>query len=104
MKKFTFKINAPTGRFRSFSSTFCDIKLNGIVVGNIIEIKSIPCTFRIGFMVTKKDIMEDKNPNCEWKWIWIKHKPHTIQDAKDFVTKYSKEIQEQYSLHIRNEE
>ena len=110
MNKFTFKIHERTGRYRTFQAKYCDIKLLGKKVGGIQEITNLYSNndenvgkFRIGFMVWKKDIMEDKNPNCEWKWIWLKYKPSSIQEAKDFIIKYSEDIQKRFNLYIREE-
>ena len=107
MKKFTFKNDIATGRFRSFALESCDIKLGGIIVGYINEISSRygivnpnDGKYTIRFMVRKKELMEDKNPNCEWKWVTFKYKTNSIQDAKDFVKKHSEEIQKQFNLFI----
>jgi len=96
MKKFTFKIHYPTGRFRSFDHIYCDIKLENVLVGSIQEINMN--TFQIGFMIIKKDIMEDNNPNVEWKWVWLKWKPKSIKEAKDFILTNSKLFQERFNF------
>lgn len=52
MKKFTFKTERPTGRYRSFFPTSITIKLAGKDVGTIYE------TGKIGFHIKKKDLNE----------------------------------------------
>jgi hypothetical protein len=102
--KFTFKKHISTGRYRSFETTeFWDIKLDKIVVGSLSSEKSIgERKFNIHFMVWKKDIMEDGNPNCGWKWILLKYKPSSFQEAKDFLVKFSDDIQKQFNLYLNN--
>jgi len=93
MKKFTFKTNKPTGKFKSFRLPSHDILLNKIKVGSID-----PMSFDIRFMVTKSDINEDKNPNCTWKWIQLKQKSNSLDRAKEFILSYNDLIQEKYKL------
>jgi len=75
--KFTFKTNKPTGKYHSFFETFHYIKLNGLQVGSIDD----KAPHKIRLMV----ILEDGNPNCDWKWIKLKHESVSLQDAKDWV-------------------
>ncbi len=103
MKKFTFKKYIPTGKWKSFNlRELWDIKLDKKIVGQVFGDKSFdpPKLYNIRFMVCKKDIMEDKNPNCEWKWITLKYSPPSFQKAKDFIMKHSDDIQEQFNLFI----
>jgi hypothetical protein len=80
-QKFTFKTVKSTGRYRSFYSDHHLIKLKRKEVGNIDADKP----YKIRLMVIKKDIMEDKNPNCNWKWITLAKNSETLQEAKDFL-------------------
>ena len=57
MKKFTFKTERPTGRYRSFFPTSITIKLTGKDVGTIYE------TGKIGFHIKKKDL----TPYRDWE-------------------------------------
>ena len=93
LKKFTFKTTKPTGKFKSFETPYHEIFLNKIQVGIIDHL-----SFDIRFMVIKKDINEDKNPNCPWKWIQLKRKSNSLQSAKDFILNYNDLIQEKYNL------
>lgn len=77
--KFTFKANRPTGKYRSFFATTHDIKLKGEVVGEIDD------NLTIRLMILKKDINEDGNPNCKWKWVKLKKKSSTLEEAKEFL-------------------
>ncbi len=97
-KKFTFKTTKPTGRYKSFYSPYHEIKLNKKVVGNISD-----ADFQIGLMVYKNDIMEDGNPNCSWKWIWLKHKSETLELAKTFLNDNIDSILDKYDLHSSND-
>ena len=81
MKKFTFKTIKSTGRWRSFEGDYILIKLNGKECGNIRDNEQ----HTIGFMVIKDDIMEDGNKNCIWKWIFLKDKFSSLNEAKEFL-------------------
>ena len=85
MKKFTFKTNKPTGKYRAFYSAHHDIKYDKKVVGRIKD--GMP--WKIWLMVVKKDINEDGNPNCPWKWIRFKQESNSLQDAKEWLNKES---------------
>lgn len=83
--KFTFKITKPEGKYRAFSTAYHEIKLNKVVVGNIIEKEindRITTIYKVGFVVIKKDPNEDKSPNCPWKWITIKNDFEDLDAAK----------------------
>jgi len=106
-KKFTFKRHIRTGRFRSFEPQHnYDIKLNGLMVGNILETTSFGSSdaedegkFTIGFEVNKKDPMEDKNPNCTWKWVKLKRRFDTYEESIQFVKDNTEIILKQFDLH-----
>lgn len=84
MKKFTFKTEQPTGRYRSFYAPYHIIKCNKKEVGSI-ESNSLQDEFKIQLRVMKKDIMEDNNPNCKWKNIRFKKVFSSLQEAKDWL-------------------
>lgn len=64
-----------------------DIKLRKKVVGSIHP----PNFFRgkdnwqIGFMIVKEDINEDLNPNCPWRWFWVKNDATDEESARSWV-------------------
>jgi hypothetical protein len=93
--KFTFKTDKPTGRYRHFFPSHHYIKLKGKTCGSIED--RIP--YKIRFMVFKEDIMEDKNPNCVWKWITLKQNCLTLQEAKDFVNENFDAIMQKYKMY-----
>ena len=93
--KFTFKTDKPTGKWKSFDHSYHNIKLNGVNVGSIDDTEP----FTIRFMVDKADINEDGNPNCPWKWISLKHKSSSLQEAKEFVNKGYDIILARYKIH-----
>lgn len=97
---FTFKTEKPTGKWRSFNPETHHIKLNKIEVGTINgqgRFNDSP-PFKIRLQVKKKDINEDGNPNCRWKWIILKKDSQTLQEAKDFLNQHFKEITELYEI------
>lgn len=77
-KKFTFKTEKPTGKYKSFDPTTYYIKLDGYKVGLINEDKP----HKISLMVEKNERFTDNNPNCPWKWITLKHESNSIDEAK----------------------
>ena len=81
MKKFTFKTEKSTGRYAAFFADIHHIKLNKIQCGEITDGEG----FRIRLQVIKKDIMEDGNANCSWKWVTMKKISGSLQEAKDWL-------------------
>ena len=51
-------------------------------------------------MVMKKDILEDGNPNCEFKWIRLKRESETLDDAKTFLNENIDVILTKYTIRI----
>jgi hypothetical protein len=96
MKKFTFKTNKSTGRYRSFYSDTHDIKLNKKLIGHI----DAKFPFAIRFMIIKSNINEDKNPNCKWKWILLKQESNSLQEAKNWLNENTELIQKKYNLYL----
>lgn len=94
-KKFTFKADPPTGRYRSFHKTFHEIKFEKKVVGQIIE--ESPYSLRL--MVEKNDINEDGNTNCSWKWITFKAKFESLDKAKIWINEKRDSIRSQFRFH-----
>ncbi len=83
MKKFTFKTEKPKGygRFNFIHQSMHYIKLNGKVCGSIDD----KHPHKIRLTVIKKDIMEDGNGNCTWKWITLKQESDTLDLAKEYI-------------------
>jgi hypothetical protein len=88
MKKFTFKVHRPTGRYRSFSNSYTDIKFKGNVCGSIAK-KDIKDTYvyKVKFQIIKDDINSDGNPNCIWRWITLAKEFSTEDQAREWVNK-----------------
>ena len=100
MNQFTFKQQPKRTGLASVGEAgrcFINIKLNGKEVGMLYK-GGFDTPIDIRFMIYKKDIMEDKNPNCLWMWKTLKYHPNTIQEAKDFIRKFSKDIQDKFQL------
>jgi hypothetical protein len=92
---FTFKTEKASGRYAFLNTDHHYIKLKRKEVGQIGD--EPPHVIR--FMVKKKDINEDNNPNCEWKWIKLKRESKSVEDAKQFLRLFYKEIIEKYELY-----
>ena len=97
--KFTFKTEKPTGRYKSFDSNNHIIKLNGFGVGSIDDEKP----HKIRLMVYKKDVLEDGNPNCKWKWIVLKSNFENLEDAKKYILDNAIKITTQFNLRCEND-
>lgn len=96
---FTFKTEKPTGKWKSFQDPQHYIKLKKIEVGMI---EPNP-PYKISFMVIKDDINEDKNPNCTWKWVYLKAKFDNLQSAKNFLIENFNAINEKFKLVKSND-
>lgn len=93
--KLSFKTERPTGRYRSFSSDYHYIKLDGKKIGQIED----DAPHKIRLMVMKNDVITDNNPNCDWKWITLKRDSASIEDAKEFVQRNIDELIKKYQFH-----
>jgi len=93
--KFTFKTTKATGQYRAFHNDHHAIKLDGREIGYIS-----PVDFKIYVQVVKKDIMEDGNPNCPWKWIVLKTKSSSLslKEAQDFIKKSNDLIHSRFNI------
>jgi len=97
MKNFTFK----TKKYKSgfFYRKSYDIKYNKKIIGQIGE--EFPHTIR--FAIVKKDIMEDGNPNCNWKWIELTTKKakefKSVDDAKEYLRLNVEFLINKYEFH-----
>jgi len=96
--KFTFKTENPTGKYRAFFDPHIYIKIDKKVCGTI-DSRS---PFKIRLMVIKKDLMEDGNENCIWKWIVLKKKSESIKEAKDYLNENIELIRKQFALYCLN--
>jgi hypothetical protein len=75
-----------TGLAGMGAADFIDIKLRKKVIGQIISPSPLGRDhWRIGFQIVKKDIMEDGNPNCPWRWFWVKNDATDEESARSFV-------------------
>lgn len=94
MKKFTFKTEKGTGRYRAFYSDTHYIKLGGLECGEIND--SSP--HKIRFMVYKTKEEADKS-NCKWKWITLKKESSSLLEAKEFIKANNDYIQSKFNIH-----
>ena len=95
MPSFTFRKVPKTGRYSSFDLNETEIKLNKMLVGRIYKIRDTS-KYRISFVVKKEPTRKDL---AKFKWITLKKICDTEPEARDFVKKHEKEIQEKYNLH-----
>lgn len=94
MKKFTFKTIKPTGKYRSFDTPDHRIKLQGKEVGSIED-----KIWTIRLAVKKQDLNEDRNPNCEWRWVTLSRKSDSLEDAKTWLNVNYGTIVQKYNLY-----
>ena len=55
-------------------------------------------SWRVGIMVIKADIMEDKNPNCAWKWVHFAEEFETEALARVWIKEHWKSLNEKYNI------
>lgn len=91
---FTFKTEQPAGKWRSFHKPTYYIKLKKTEIGTIEP----DAPHKIRLQVTKTDINEDGNPNCEWKWITLKKEFSSVDEAKLFLKEKFESITKQFNL------
>jgi hypothetical protein len=94
--KFTFKTHKETGQYAWLYKPYHKVFLNRNEVGSINPEKP----FLIRLMVMKKDILEDGNSNCEFKWITLKRESKTLDEAKTFLNNNIDAILKIYTLKI----
>ena len=101
MKKFTFKTEKSTGRYRAFFQEAHHIKYNKIEVGLIREIQAcdkLSEHFKISLMVMKTAEITDNNPNCPWKWIHLKTQFESLDAAKVWLNENVQTITSKFTL------
>ena len=110
-RKFSFKKDVPTGKWGHLEPhNNYTIKLDGKEVGSISEVrlrndffgkfnKEDDGKFLVMFMVNKKDPMEDKNPNCLWRWVTFKNRFENSEEAKQFILDNAEGILKQFNVH-----
>ena len=93
-RKFTFKTEKSTGRYRSFYPDTHHIKLNKIECGLIADKKP----YKIKLQVIKDDINKDGNTNCNWEWITLQKESETLEEAKNFLNENFEAINNKYKI------
>jgi hypothetical protein len=93
--KFTFKTIKSTGKYKSFFANQNIVKLNKKEVGSIDD--SAP--FKVRLQVEKDDILNDKNPNCSWKWITFKKEFISLDEAKEWLNNNADNIISNFKIH-----
>lgn len=103
--KLTFKKQPRESRMIGYPNPNVDIKVDGKVVGYISgpNWQSKDDRWHVHFMVQKKDIMEDGNPNCSWKRIQLKLNYVDESSARESVRHGIGGIINKYTLHYQEE-
>ena len=94
MIKFTFKTTRESGKYSWLHNPSHKIKLNKFEVGSIDH--EMPHKIRL--MVIKKDINEDGNPNCDFKWVTLAQKSESVDAAKIWLNENIDRIISQFTL------
>lgn len=99
-KKFTFKTDKPTGRYRSFEKNYHHIKYNKVEVGYIDDIE--PYRIRLQAMKTEEELEEkgDDVSNRNWKWIVLARKNNSVKEAKEWLNENKDIIFAKYNLKL----
>jgi len=97
--KFTFKKVISTGRYRSFEREQHVIKLNRKEVGRIYE-EQYPKDYNHRYAITlavEKERTDDEP--ADFRWILLKARFATAQDARDFLSRNCGALNDKYRLH-----
>lgn len=102
MKKFTFKTEQPTGRYRSFDKPTYHIKYDKKEVGYIKLEK--PHKIHLQVLKTEEDLKKSENNiNCEWRWLRIKYEFESVDAAKLWLNENIEKILNAFSLYIEKD-
>ncbi len=93
--KFTFKKTIHAGRYRSFELDHTAIKIKGKEVGSISEGRK-DRLYEIRLAVKKLRTLEEP---ANFRWICLKKRCNSEPEAREFLRKYEKEIQEIHDLY-----
>lgn len=98
-KKFTFKTEQPTGRYRSFFVANHNIKYEGKWVGDFVLTEKGWC---VSIMIMKTEVYTDNNPNCPWKWIRFRSRHESLEAAKLWINSEEtrKYIHDNFTLYL----
>ena len=59
--------------------------------------------WEVQLMVMKENLHEDGNPNCNWRWVNLKQKHDSLQDAKLWLNSNIEQVISQYVLRFWNQ-
>jgi len=57
----------------------------------------------ISIKVVKKQIDEDGNPNCKWKWVHFKQRFVKEEHAREWIQEYIDELMKKYILQFEED-
>jgi hypothetical protein len=77
------------------------IKIDGKIIGEIVppNWQSVHDVWVVRFTINKKDINEDGNPNCSWRWVQLKSKFNNEESAREFLKENKDKIFGNFDLH-----
>lgn len=95
---FTFKKNIPTGKYKSFETESHEIKIKRKLVGHINQPShfSNEEDFYVMFSIKKE---ATKNSPASFKWITLKRRFKTADEAKTFLNKNFERLTKQFDLY-----
>ena len=94
MANFTFKMNRETGLRAVAYRPYSDVKVHGVVVGNIRD-------GRVRLMVKKAKTQEDPAP---FKWVTLKKEFRSDAEAREFLNGIGVEaVTKAHDLYVRGE-
>lgn len=96
--KFTYKRHTSTGRYKSFDHERHDIKLKKKVVGHIKEASHFSNLDGFGIMLATKKSPTTEEP-ANFKWVFLKRRFKTAQEAKVFLDENFQELTAQHDLY-----
>ena len=98
------KVPASTGLASIGEGKHTDIKLDKKKWGTMFTPSALSSykdqLWRISFAIMKKDIMEDKNPNCPWKNVTLKHTFETEDATRLWLKDNLRRLLEMFTPHL----
>ena len=101
MSKFSIRTKKPTGKWGWTQHSTISIIYNKKKVGALYLLTEAGTNihkFQISLVVLKKDIMEDNNPNCVWRWVRLKGRYETEAEACQFLNDNKEQLFESMTL------
>lgn len=101
--KLTYKNDNPTGKWRSFNSKACHVKLNGKRFASVNEKSVLDRSDSLNWRI-QICVLNDKEENCAWKWLFVKQTFATLEDAKTYLETNIEKICNSFILWMIDED